>query len=114
MDVRAPVRLRVRDALRDRGLRSEVIDDVMARHRGGQGLPVQDRGPLHADLPGDRLEVPQRARREIVEDRDVIPRAEVLDEMRPDESGAAGHQDARPFHGSRRTEGDRHKGSGDG
>jgi hypothetical protein len=76
-----------------------MVHDLMARHRGRQRFPIQDRGPFHAHLARDRLEIPQRPRREIVEDRDLVPRAEVLDEVGTDEPGAAGDEDARAFHG---------------
>src|SRR5207249_6359864 len=85
LDVRPPMRLRMRDAVRDRGLRREMVDDLVALHGGGRGLAIQDRGPFHADLPRDRLEIPQRSRRQIVEDRDFVTGAETLDEMGADE-----------------------------
>jgi len=67
-----------------------VVDDLAVLHGGRERLRIEDRGLLQVDLPGCVGEVPERAGREVVDDRDFVSGAEPIDEMGTDEARAPG------------------------
>lgn len=74
----------------DCGVVQDVVDSC---HRPAAGAQVCDAAAHEADPPSHRREVLAVTGREIVQDHDIVPRADqVLDQVRPDEPRASRDQ----------------------
>ncbi len=99
LHVRPPVLLRARDALRGGNPRGEMVHQVPPLHGLRDGLGREDGALAHADLPRTLLEVPNRARGQVVEDGDVVLLTQTLREMGAEEPRAPRDQDLPSVHG---------------
>src|SRR5207245_11725564 len=81
LDVRPPICLRMRDAVRDGGPCCEVVNDLAALHGSRQRFAIQDRGPFDVDITWDCLEIPKYSSRMIVDDGEVSANGWCTDEM---------------------------------